>query len=286
MSEASDLAPQRAPAVDAEATRNVLLWVQFDGTDFCGFQKQLHDRTVAATLETAWLKMLGETVIARSSSRTDSGVHARRMPVLIRTQKDVNPRGLMLGLNSFLPADLAVQEVVDVPSDFDVRNDAVGKRYVYRLWVAESRAPLWRRYAWQLRGPLDTAKMQEAARHLEGVHDFSTFRGAACVAKSTTRHIRRIQVDASRLPLVEIEVDSNAFLLNMVRIFAGTLVDVGRGRFQPDDLPGIIASLDRTRAGQTAPSHGLTLDEVFYGPAGGRQGLDYKNLLLNMESAR
>jgi tRNA pseudouridine38-40 synthase len=269
-----------------EAARQVLLWVQFDGTDFCGFQKQLQDRTVAGTLEAAWQKMLGETVVARSSSRTDSGVHARRMPVLIRTQKDVQPRGLMLGLNSFLPTDLSVQEALDVPTDFDVRNDAVGKRYVYRLWVAESRAPLWRRFAWQVRGPLDVAAMQEAAQHLQGVHDFSAFRGAGCVAKSTVRHIRRVHVDASQSPLVQIEVDGNAFLLNMVRIFAGTLVDIGRGRFQPADVPAILASHERTRSGQTAPSHGLTLDDVFYGPAGARQGLDYKNLLANMESAR
>ncbi len=276
MSEVAAQAPVRA----------VLLWVQFDGGEFCGFQKQLTDRTVAGTLEDAWHKMLGETVIARSSSRTDAGVHARRMPVLIRTEKTIAPRGLMLGLNSFLPSDLAVQEAQDVPADFDVRNDAVGKRYVYRLWVAESRAPLWRRYAWQVRGPLDTAAMQEAARHLQGVHDFSTFRGAACVAKSTVRHIRRVHVDASQLPLVQIEVDGNAFLLNMVRIFAGTLVDIGRGRLKPEEMPAILASHDRTRAGQTAPSHGLTLDEVFYGPPGARQGLDYKNLLAHMEGAR
>ncbi len=266
--------------------RQVLLWVQFDGTDFCGFQKQLTDRTVAGTLEAAWLKMLGETVIARSSSRTDSGVHARRMPVLIRTEKAIQPRGLMLGLNSFLPSDLAVQEAVEVPGDFDVRNDAVGKRYVYRLWVSESRAPLWRRFAWQVRGPLDVDAMQEGARLLQGVHDFSTFRGAGCTAKSTIRNIRRIHVDASQLPLVQIEVDGNAFLLNMVRIFAGTLVDIGRGRFKPDAIPAILASHDRTRAGQTAPSHGLTLDEVFYGPAGARQGVDYKNLLAHMDQAR
>ncbi len=266
--------------------RQVLLWVQFDGGEFCGFQKQLHDRTVAGTIEAAWLKMLGETVIARSSSRTDAGVHARRMPVLIRTDKDIVARGLMLGLNSFLPSDLAVQDAVDVPLDFDVRNDAVGKRYIYRLWVAESRAPLWRRYAWQVRGPLDTVAMQEAATQLQGVHDFSTFRGAGCVAQSTVRHIRRVHVDASQLPLVQIEVDGNAFLLNMVRIFAGTLVDVGRGRIRADAIPAILAAHDRTRAGQTAPSHGLTLDEVFYGPAGARQGLDYKNLLAHMDSAR
>ncbi len=268
-----------------QTSRQVLLWLQFDGSDFCGFQRQKHDRTVAASLEDAWFKMLGETVVARSSSRTDAGVHARRMPVLIRTERDVAPRGLMLGLNRFLPADVAIQDAQDVPTDFDVRNDAVGKRYIYRLWVGPSRAPLWGRFAWHLRGPLDTAAMQQAADQLQGVHDFSAFRGADCVAKSTVRHIRRVHVDASQ-PLVQIEVDGNAFLLNMVRIFAGTLVDVGRGRFPPSQIAAILASGDRTRAGQTAPPHGLTLDDVFYGPAGARQGLDYKNLLANMDNTR
>lgn len=268
------------------AQRQVLLWLQFDGTEFCGFQKQKTDRTVAGTLETAWLEMLGEQIVARSSSRTDAGVHARRMPVLVRTEKTVPTRGLLLGLNSFLPADLAVQSAEEVPADFDVRADAVGKRYVYRLWVAESRSPLHRRNSWQVRGPLDTEAMQEAAHVLEGVHDFQTFRGAACVALSTIRHMRSIQIDATELPLLKISVDGNAFLLNMVRIFVGTLVDVGRGRFTPQNVAEMLLARDRTRAGQTAPAHGLTLDEVFFGPPGARQGLDYKNLLGNMEKAR
>ena len=272
------------PAVPA--MRQILLWIQFDGTDFCGFQRQAEDRTVAGTLEHAWLQMLGETVIARSSSRTDSGVHARRMPVIIRTQKDVPARGLMLGLNSFLPGDLAVHSAEEVPADFDVRADAVGKRYVYRLWVGPARSPLCRRQSWHVRGPLDLEAMQAAAARLVGVHDFATFRGAGCVAASTIRHMRTISVVQTGPQVIEITVDGNAFLLNMVRIFAGTLVDVGRGRFTPDDIPDMIASHERTRAGQTAPAHGLTLDDVFFGPPGARHGVDYKNLLAHMEAAR
>lgn len=274
-------------ATDRDRARHVLLWLQFDGTEFAGFQRQADGiRTVAGTLEAAWLRMLGEVAIARTSSRTDAGVHARRMPVLVRTDKQVPPRGLMLGLNAHLPQDLAVIAADEVPAEFDVRADAVGKRYVYRVTVGEARLPLQRRHAWHVRGPLDLAAMQAASNHFAGIHDFSAFRAVGCTAASTIRHLRHVAVDLPQPDLLTVTVDGNAFLLNMVRIIAGTLVDVGRGRLDPQGIPAILASLDRTRAGQTAPSHGLTLDEVFYGPAGARQGVNYKDLLANMEAAR
>ncbi|MSP90740.1 MAG: tRNA pseudouridine(38-40) synthase TruA [Myxococcales bacterium] len=268
------------------AARRLLLWVQFDGTDFAGFQKQAAGvRTVAGELHTAWQALLAEAVDVRSSSRTDAGVHARRMPVLVCTQTHVPARGVMLGLNSMLPADLAVTDAADAEPAFDVRGDATGKRYVYRVMVGDARQPLWRRSAWHVRGPLDVAAMQAAAARLEGVHDFATFRSVACEAKSTLRHLREVRVDAVE-PGVAITVDGNAFLHNMVRILAGTLVDVGRGRFAPDGIDAMLAAKERARAGQTAPAHGLTLDEVFYGPPGARQGLDYKNLISHMAASR
>lgn len=270
----------------ANAPRRVLLWVQFDGTEFAGFQKQAPGvRTVAGELLTAWQALLGEAVDPKSSSRTDAGVHARRMPVLVTTQTRVPARGVMLGLNSMLPADLAVIAAGDVGPEFDVRGDATGKRYVYRVMVGDARQPLWRRTAWHVRGPLDVAAMQAAAACFEGVHDFSTFRSVACEAKSTLRHLREVSVAAVD-PGVAITVDGNAFLHNMVRILAGTLVDVGRGRFAPDAMETMLAAADRARAGQTAPPHGLTLDEVFYGPSGARQGFDYKNLIEHMAASR
>jgi tRNA pseudouridine38-40 synthase len=277
----------RKLAVDRDRSRHVLLWIQFDGTDFAGFQRQAEGiRTVAGTLEAAWLRMLGEVAIARTSSRTDAGVHARRMPVLVRTDKSVPARGLMLGLNAHLPEDMAVIAADDVPAAFDVRADAVGKRYVYRVTVGEARWPLQRRHAWHVRGPLDLGAMQQGASHFAGIHDFSAFRAVGCTAASTVRHLRGVEVAQPEPHLLTVTVDGNAFLLNMVRIIAGTLVDVGRSRLDPLAIPQILASLDRTRAGQTAPSHGLTLDEVFYGPAGERQGVNYKDMLANMELAR
>ncbi len=272
---------------DRERSRHVLLWVQFDGTDFSGFQRQAEGtRTVAGTLEAAWLRMLGEPVIARSSSRTDAGVHARRMPVLVRTDKTVPARGLMLGLNAHLPEDMAIQAADDVPAEFDVRADAVGKRYVYGLTVGEARQPLRRRNAWQVRGPLDVEAMQAAAVYFAGIHDFAAFRAVGCTAASTIRHLRSVEVAEPEPGVVTVTVDGNAFLLNMVRIITGTLVDIGRGRLNALTVPQILLGGDRSRAGQTAPAHGLTLDEVFYGPAGARQGVNYKDLLVNMQAAR
>lgn len=270
-----------------DTPRMLLLWLQFDGGQFSGFQRQIAGvRTVAGTLEAAWLAMLDEQIVAKSSSRTDAGVHAKRMPVLVRTSRDVPARGILLGLNRHLPDDVAVQEVHEMPDDFDVRNDAVGKRYVYRIALGEARQPLLRQNHWHLKGSLDVAPMQRAALDFAGIHDFSSFRGAACVAKSTIRHLRAVTVTHSQPDRLEIEVDGNAFLLNMVRIIVGTLVQIGRGKLAADCVPALLAARDRSAAGQTAPAHGLTLDDVFYGPAGARQGLNYKDLLVNMEATR
>lgn len=273
------------PLTDTPPLRSVLLWVQYDGSDFHGLQRQAAGiRTVAGTLEDAWLRWLGEAVVLRASSRTDAGVHARRMPVLIRTATTLPARGLRLGLNARLPDDLRVLQADDMPVEFDVRSDAVGKRYLYRIQTGETALPLWRRTAWHVRGPLDVAAMQAAARQLVGIHDFSAFRAVGCTAASTVRHMRDIAVETDG-PCLQLRVEGNAFLLNMVRIFAGTLVAVGQGRLAADAIPEILASGDRRRAGQTAPAHGLTLDDVFYGPPGARHGTDYKALLANMNAA-
>ncbi len=270
-----------------QSPRALLLWLQFDGGQFSGFQRQTESvRTVAGTLEAAWRAMLDEQIVAKSSSRTDAGVHARRMPVLVRTHRDVPTRGILLGLNRHLPDDVAVQEAHEMPDDFDVRNDAVGKRYIYRIALGEARQPLLRLNHWHLKGSLDVAPMQQAAADFAGVHDFSSFRGAACVAKSTVRHLRAVTVSQPQADRLEIEVDGNAFLLNMVRIIVGTLVEIGRGKLAEDCVPALLAARDRSQAGQTAPATGLTLDDVFYGPAGARQGLNYKDLLVNMQASR
>jgi tRNA pseudouridine38-40 synthase len=270
-------------AQDADRPRALLLWLQFDGGGFSGFQRQqAHIRTVAGVLEATWLAWLGEAVVARTSSRTDAGVHARRMPVLVRTGTNLPSRGLMLGLAERLPEDLIVTEAQDVPLDFDERQDAVGKRYVYRVSQGPVRLPLWRRVAWHVKGPLDLVALRQAAVLLQGVHDFQAFRSVHCQAATTVREIMAIDVAAG--DVLTLTFHGNAFLHHMARILAGTLVDVARGRRSLESVQGALTTGARTQAGQTAPAHGLTLDDVVYGPAGARQGLNYKTLLKNYQA--
>jgi tRNA pseudouridine38-40 synthase len=252
--------------------------VEFDGGGFHGFQRQDGARTVQGAIESAWLEWLGETIGARSSSRTDAGVHGRLMPVALRTGADLPTKALVHGLNRVLDEDLGVVQGRWASDAFDVRYDAFGKRYIYRLWVDRVRSPRRRRDHWLVKRPqLDVAAMQRAAGHMLGEHDFAGFRSAHCTAATTRRLLSRVRVSASG-PQLTVTIEGNAFLQNMVRILVGTLVQVGHGAIDADELPAVIASLDRTRAGPTAPAHGLTLDEVFFGPDGERWGLDHDRL--------
>lgn len=272
-------------------SRGVLLRVQYDGTAFAGFQRQQDGiRSVAGVIEDAWRTMLGEDIIARGSSRTDSGVHARRMPVLIRTDKDVPLRGLMLGLNVLLPLDCKIVSVEEVPEYCDVRADAVGKRYVYHVQTGPALLPLWRGRAWHIKARLDLELAEAAARRMAGIHDYAAFRSVHCTAHSTSRHIRSVELkvidDTDQQRVLALTVEGNAFLHNMVRIMAGTVVDVGRKRRTLAQLEQAFMTGDRLCAGPTAPAHGLTLDDVFFGPWGERLGQDYKSLLDHIEVAR
>ncbi len=263
----------------------------FDGAAFAGFQKQQDGiRSVAGVVEEAWLAMLSEVVIARATSRTDAGVHARRLPILIRTRKNVSARGLMLGLNVILPDDCKVVSAEELPREADVRSDAVGKRYIYYVQTGPSRLPLWRARAWFVKAQLDEFKLLAACQILEGVHDFAAFRSVNCSAQSTSRNILlvRPQVveECGAQKIWAITVEGNAFLHNMVRIIAGTVVDIARGRKTLQQLEHALNTGDRTSAGQTAPPHALLLDDVFFGPWGGRQGQNYKDLLKNMAEIR
>ncbi len=264
------------------APRQALLWIEFDGGGFHGFQRQDGVRTVQGVIEAAWLAWLGESISARSSSRTDAGVHGRRMPVALRTAADLPTKALVHGLNRVLDADLSVVAGRWVDDEFDVRHDAFGKRYVYRLWVDRVRSPHRRRDHWLIKRPgLDVAAMRRAASHMEGEHDFAGFRSAHCTAASTRRLMSSVQVVGDG-PALAVVVCGNAFLQNMIRILVGTLVQVGHGAIAADELPALIASLDRQRAGPTAPAHGLTLDEVFFGPDCERWGLEHGRLVQRL----
>lgn len=247
--------------------RHIRLVVEYDGTTLCGWQRQVNGPTVQAHLEEALSKMLQHEVKVAGASRTDAGVHARGQVASFRTERAIPLHGIRRGLNSMLPDAIAVREVTEVPEDFHPRHSASGKHYRYAVYVAPDRSPRWRDRAWHHPEPLDVERMREGATRLLGEHDFSAFRAAGCSAQTATRRIDRIEIGAADVApgtLVTIDVHGNAFLRNMVRIVAGTLVEVGEGRREPAQVAEILASKDRTRAGITAPAHGLELVEVRY----------------------
>jgi tRNA pseudouridine38-40 synthase len=244
-------------------SRKLRIVVEYDGTDFAGWQRQPGQRTVQETLETAIRDMTGETVFVRAAGRTDAGVHADGQTASFALEASIPAAGLLRGLNSILPADVALVEVADVAADFDARFSARGKVYRYLVWNHLVRAPRWRRRAWHVRQPLDLAAMRRAAAVLVGEHDFAAFRASDCDRKTTRRIVRRVEVERAG-PLVTVEVEATAFLKNMVRILVGTLVDVGRGRLPEETVSRMLATGDRGAGGMTAPPEGLTLARVIY----------------------
>ena len=249
------------------AERRILLRVQFDGTDFHGWQTQTNLRTAQQTLEGAVATLTQQTSRLFSSSRTDAGVHARGLPVTFVTNRDIPLIGFVRGLNSLLPSDISVMEAVEVPMEFHVRRDALGKIYRYSLWNGPAPSALRARTHWYVKQRLDTDRMNAAAQALLGTHDFSSFRARDCQSVSTTRIMERIEVVGDADGEVCIWLEGNAFLQHMVRIIVGTLVEIGRGlrpeRFAHDAL----VARHRAAAGQTAPPKGLMLHRVKYVPS-------------------
>jgi tRNA pseudouridine38-40 synthase len=244
-------------------SRRLRLLVEYDGTGFAGWQRQPGQRTVQGALEDAVREMTGETVFIRAAGRTDAGVHADGQVASLDLEANIPVHGLLRGLNTILPADLALLEVSEAAPDFDARFSARGKVYRYTVWTHLVRSPRRARDTWHVRHPVDAEAMRDAARALVGEHDFRAFRASDCDRKSTRRVVRRLEVDRQGAVLT-IDVEATAFLKNMVRILVGTLVDVGRGRIAAEVIPRMLETGDRTIGGMTAPAHGLTLLRVIY----------------------
>jgi tRNA pseudouridine38-40 synthase len=245
------------------ADRNLRLTIEYDGTDFSGWQRQDGQRTVQGALEAAFLEMTGETVIIRGAGRTDAGVHAAGQVANVFVGTRIPTGGYLRGLNSYLPVDVAVTAVEDAPPTFDARRSARGKIYRYQIWNHLVRSPLLHRRSWHQRKPLDTDAMRAAAALLVGEHDFRGFRASDCDRKNTIRWMRRFDV-VRQGALCTFEVEGTAFLKNMVRIMVGTLAAVGRGELGEATIREVLEGGDRTLAGVTAPAAGLTLFRVIY----------------------
>ncbi len=239
-------------------TRGVLLQVAYDGTGFCGWARQRDQRGVEEVVQEAIAAMDPHASRIRGSSRTDAGVHADCQMVAFDTEKEIEARGWVLGINQHLPEAVAVQRGREVPPGFAPRFSAVWKRYRYSIHADPLRHPRYERTHWYVRFPLDDARMKDAAQRMIGRHDFRAFRSTSDERENTERDIRKVEIERKGAEIFLV-VEGDGFLHNMVRIIAGTLVDVARGKIAPGAVSEALASGDRRVLGTTAPAHGLCL---------------------------
>ncbi|MBN1882098.1 MAG: tRNA pseudouridine(38-40) synthase TruA [Deltaproteobacteria bacterium] len=244
--------------------RTIKLVIAYDGTDFHGWQVQPGTRTVQGEIESILSLMTGTPTRLYGAGRTDAGVHALGQVGHFRTESAIGREDFFRGLNGLLSDDIGILSVEDVSGNFDARRSATAR--VYRYFISEGGAPLpfTRRYVWHMREMLDLERMTRAASHLIGTHDFASFAGAGGDDEVTIRDVYALVLSRNRGGIIEICVEANAFLRHMVRNIAGTLVEVGRGRRDPDEMPDLILAKDRAAAGETAPARGLFLVEVKY----------------------
>lgn len=241
--------------------RNIKLIIEYDGTHFCGWQYQPNLRTVQNEIEKALQKLLQHATRIIGAGRTDSGVHALGQVACFKTEKTYTLTIIEKALNRFLPLDIRILGVEEVPLSFNPRFAAIKRHYRYQ--IVKKRHAINRWYAWYCKTPLDLEKMKSAARLLVGEHDFRSF----CKENLEANHYR-CTVDSITWSAINdmiwMEIVANRFLHNMVRIIMGTMVDVGRGVLTENDIQKILEKRDRNSAGPTLPAKGLFLVEVIY----------------------
>ena len=241
----------------------VFLKIEYDGTDFCGWQIQPNGLSVQKVVEDAVLALTGESVSITGSGRTDSGVHALGQVAHFDTQSAIPPERFAHALNQYLPSSVKVVESFKVEDGLHARFSAKRKTYRYKIYQSKHPRPMLDRYSARVEYDLDLAKMQSACTALVGKHDFIGFSSTGSEVKDTVREIYFATVERVGEEIV-FTVCGNGFLYNMVRIMAGTLVAVGVGKIAPSDMEQIILSKDRKKAGATMPPQGLTLVSVEY----------------------
>ncbi len=256
--------------------RHIKCVLQYDGSDYSGWQVQKKGKTIQGIIEDAVYSVTGERTRLTGASRTDAGVHALQQVAVFKTQSKLEPQMLKRAINANLPQDVRIIDAGECGSDFHPRHSAKNKKYSYIISFPGAYSIFLRRYSWQM--PYELSRnvgiMRESALCLIGKHDFSSFRGSGCNSKSQVRTINNIEIsDYSSIdfmslrfnaPIVKISIQADAFLRHMARNIVGTLVEVGRGRVSPSSLPEILKLRDRRSAGPTAPAQGLFLEKIEY----------------------
>ncbi len=244
--------------------KNYKLTITYDGSAYHGWQIQPHGPTIQATIEKAVSTITQQKCRLSASGRTDAGVHAYGQVAHVLIDTQIPASRLQKGINSLLPPDISILGCEIVPTEFHARFDAQKKQYRYQIINSPHPVPIGRQYVWQIFQPLDLAAMQKATGHFIGKQDFKTFESAGSPRNHTTRRIFTAKWNQPREQHLTFEIEANGFLKQMVRNIVGTIVDVGKGRFQPEDIPRMLAAQNRSVAGQTAPAAGLFLVAVTY----------------------
>ncbi len=254
--------------------KTIKLTIQYDGTNYSGWQIQPDRITIQGLLEGALKKITGHDIKTVAAGRTDAGVHALEQVVSFRTDSTLSPEIFKRALNALLPEDIRVLSSTYTGTDFHPRYDAKSKSYVYIINNSKIKNPFLLRYTYHFSRTLNTDKMYEASRYLIGCHDFRSFQASGCAAGSTVRTIYKIDIidtDSIRFldfhfhgRFIVFRFEADAFLRYMVRNMVGTLMEVGSEKLSPVQIKDIIDAKDRKKAGPTAPPQGLFLERIYY----------------------
>ena len=246
-----------------ERKRNIKLTIEYDGKKFGGWQKQPTKLNIQGEIEQAIKAITGEDIELNASGRTDSGVHSLGQVANFKTNSNIEIEKFAIAINSKLKKSIVIKKAEEVGKDFHARYNCKGKKYRYIINNSYQGTAIYRDLECHIPQKLDVQKMKEAIKHFEGEHDFKAFKASGTSSKNSVRNIYKTEIKQEGERII-IELTGNGFMYNMVRIIAGTIVDVGMGKIKPGDIPEILKSKDRNKAGKTLPPHGLYLVEVYY----------------------
>lgn len=243
--------------------RNIKLIIEFDGSNFCGWQRQPRGRTVQKVIETAIFKATGENIMINGSSRTDAGVHAREMVANFFTNSTIPGDKFREAINTRLPEDVSIIKSEEVDEEFHARYSSKGKTYSYTIVNRYERLSLGHQYLYHYKYELDVNAMRKACDCFIGSHDFRAFMSPGSSIKTTIRTVKELYIEQDE-DKIKIFITADGFLYNMVRIIVGTLLKVGNGKLEAENIEDIIREGNRKRAGMCVPPNGLILEKVFY----------------------
>lgn len=244
--------------------RNVKLVIEYDGTNYSGWQRQNNAITIQEKIEEAIRVSTGKFSEVFGSSRTDAGVHARGFVCNFLTDSKIPPENFRMVLNKLLPDDIVILESREVDINFHSRYNSIGKKYTYTIITGKNRPAIGRNYMYYFYKKLNLENMKKSCKYFIGTHDFSAFKSSGSSVRNSVRTVTEFSMYIQKKNIIKFDIVGNGFLYNMVRIMVGTVLEVGVGRFRPNDIIRILKSRDRSQAGRPVPARGLCLEKVFY----------------------